>query len=89
MTMFVLTLKGKEDEGAYSVEDETGKTLYLFVDKEDAIRYAGLLEADDYPEMTVVEVSEREAIGACEEHNHPYYVTVSYTHLTLPTICSV
>ena len=74
MTMFVLTLKGKEDEGAYSVEDETGKTLYLFVDKDDAIRYAGLLEADDYPEMTVVEVSERDAIGACEEHNHPYYV---------------
>ena len=72
--MFVLALKGKEDEGAYSVEDETGKTLYLFVDKDDAMRYAGLLEADDYPLMSVVEVSEREAIGACIERNHPYYV---------------
>ena len=31
--MFVLALKGKEDEGAYSVEDAAGeKTLYLFVD---------------------------------------------------------
>ena len=39
--MFVLALKGKEDEGAYSVEDAMGeKTLYLFVDKDDAIRYA-------------------------------------------------
>ena len=72
--MYVLALKGKEDEGAYSVEDEFGKTLYLFVDKDDAMRYAGLLEADDYPEMTVVEVSEREAIRSCEEHRHPYYV---------------
>ncbi len=72
--MFVLALKGKEDEGAYSVEEETGKTLYLFVDKDDAMRYAGLLEADDYPLMSVVEVSEREAIGACIERNHPYYV---------------
>jgi len=72
--VFVLALKGKEDEGAYSVEDETGKTLYLFVDKDDAMRYAGLLEADDYPQMSVVEVSEREAIGACTERNHPYFV---------------
>jgi|TARA_B100001250_G_scaffold397839_1_gene405385 hypothetical protein len=72
--VFVLALKGKEDEGAYSVEEETGKTLYLFVDKDDAMRYAGLLEADDYPLMSVVEVSEREAIGACIERNHPYYV---------------
>ncbi len=72
--MFVLALKGKEDEGAYSVEEETGKTLYLFVDKDDAMRYAGLLEADDYPLMSVVEVSEREAIGACIERNHPYFV---------------
>tara|TARA_B100000902_G_scaffold399745_1_gene472251 strand:- start:4073 stop:4327 length:255 start_codon:yes stop_codon:yes gene_type:complete len=72
--VFVLALKGKEDEGAYSVEEETGKTLYLFVDKDDAMRYAGLLEADDYPLMSVVEVSEREAIGACIERNHPYFV---------------
>ena len=74
MTMFVLTLKGKEDEGAYSVEDETGKTLYLFVDKDDAIRYARLLEANDYPLMKAVEVSEDEAIGTCKQYNHPYYV---------------
>ena len=73
--MFVLALKGKEDEGAYSVEDAAGeKTLYLFVDKDDAIRYAGLLEANDYPQLDAVEVSADEAIGTCKQYNHPYYV---------------
>lgn len=73
--MFVLALKGKETEGAYSVENEFGeKCLYLFVDKDDAMRYSLLLEADDYPEMSVVEVEDADAIGTCKEYGYPYYV---------------
>ena len=41
--MYILALKGKENQGAYSVERNGLKTLYLFVDKDDAIRYARLL----------------------------------------------
>ena len=82
--MFVLALKGKEDQGAYSVEDEFGdKTLYMFVDKDDAMRYAGLLEADDYPRMSVVEVSREDAIGAWKERNHPYFV-ISPDQIVIP-----
>ena len=72
--MYIIALKGREKEGAYSVEREGLKTLYLFRDKDDAIRYARLLEANDYPLMKAVEVSEDEAIGACKHYNHPYYV---------------
>ena len=72
--MYILALKGKENQGAYSVERNGLKTLYLFVDKDDAIRYARLLEANDYPLMKAVEVSEDEAIGTCKQYNHPYYV---------------
>ena len=72
--MYILALKGQEDLGAYSVERDCKKTLYLFVDKDDAIRYARLLEANDYPLMKAVEVSEDEAIGTCKQYNHPYYV---------------
>ena len=72
--MYIIALKGKENQGAYSVEREGLKTLYLFVDKDDAIRYARLLEANDYPLMKAVEVSEDEAIGTCKQYNHPYYV---------------
>jgi len=49
--MFILTIEGKEEEGAYSVIDEEGeKALYLFVDCDDAERYAGLLEARRLPQ---------------------------------------
>ena len=72
--MYILSIKGKEDQGAYSIEKDGKKTLYLFVDKDDAIRYARLLEANDYPDMVTVEVSADEAIGTCKMYNHPYYV---------------
>ena len=72
--MYILALKGMEKQGAYSVDREGLKTLYLFVDKDDAIRYARLLEANDYPLMDAVEVEEDEAISTCKMYNHPYYV---------------
>ena len=64
--MFIITVEGKEKEGAYSVIDEDGEqVLYIFADGDDATRYCMQLEELDYPK------------------------TVSYTHLTLPTILSV
>ena len=72
--MYIIALKGREKEGAYSVEREGLKTLYLFLDKDDAIRYARLLEANDYPQMCAVEVDADEAIGTCKQYTHPYYV---------------
>ena len=42
--MFLITISGKEEEGAYSVLDGDGeKALYLFEEEDDAERYAGLL----------------------------------------------
>ena len=72
--MYILALEGKEELGAYSTDRDGKKTLYLFVDKDDAIRYARLLEANDYPLLRAVEVEEDEAIGTCKQYNHPYYV---------------
>ena len=48
--MYILQLQGKEQEGAYAVQASDGKVVYMFLDKDDALRYAGLLEADDFPE---------------------------------------
>lgn len=73
--MFVLSIRGKEEEGAYAVTDDVGeKVIYLFLDKDDAVRYAGLLEADDFPDMSVVEVDDSEIIQACVKHGHEYFV---------------
>lgn len=82
--MFILAIKDKEDEGAYSVEDDDGeKALYLFVDKDDAERYIGLLEADDYPEMTAVEVEDEKAIKTCEAYGY-HYVIITPNEFVIP-----
>lgn len=73
--MFVLSIRGKEEEGAYAVTDDVGeKVIYLFLDKDDAVRYAGLLEADDFPEMSVVDVAGEEVIQACMIHGLEYFI---------------
>ena len=61
--MFILSIEGHEDDGAYAVSDEDGeKALYMFENEDDATRYGGLLEAEDYPPMSVVEIETELAI---------------------------
>ena len=39
--MYILTVAGKENDGAYSVTDDEGdQILYLFVEQDDATRFA-------------------------------------------------
>ena len=74
--MYILKVSGHEREGAYAVKSKEtdNKLVYMFLDKDDALRYAGLLEADDFPDMSVVEVDDREIIQACVTSGHEYYV---------------
>ena len=73
--MYILTIEGHEQDGAYAVADEDGdRALYLFQEEDDAIRYGGLLEAEDYPPMTVVEVEDKLAINTCNMYNYRYVV---------------
>ena len=72
--MYILAVTGKEKEGAYAVDENDKRKVYMFLDKDDALRYAGLLEADDFPEMSVVEVNDREIIQACVTSGNEYYV---------------
>ena len=82
--MFLITISGKEDEGAYSVLDTDGeKALYLFEEEDDAERYAGLLEAEDYPEMSVIEVEDEVAINTCNVYNYRY-VIISPEEFVIP-----
>ena len=73
--MFILTVAGKENEGAYSVKDIGGnQILYLFEEEDDAVRFAMQLENDDYPEMNVMEVEDAVMIKTCEMHGYNYTV---------------
>ena len=71
--MYILTLAGKEKEGAYSVEDDDGQQiLYLFEEEDDAERYVMMLEEQDYPEMNILEVEDNLMIKTCENHGYVY-----------------
>jgi len=82
--MFILSLAGYEGEGAYAVEDDDGeKALYIFEEEDDAERFVGLLEADDYPQLTVVEIDPEVAIKTCELYNYRY-VVISTDDFVIP-----
>jgi len=71
--MFILTINGRETEGAYSVLNEEGEhILYLFEEEDDAARYAMMLEEDGYPEMHVIEIEDEIMIKTCEMHDYQY-----------------
>jgi hypothetical protein len=73
--MYVLALRGREDEGLYSVDDEDGdRILYLFREEDDAERYVGLLEADGFPQLSVLEVDEKSTLAICETNGYTYVI---------------
>ena len=73
--MFILTIEGHEQDGAYAVADNDGESaLYLFEEEDAAIRYGAFLEAEDYPPMSVVEVEDKLAIKTCNMYYYRYVV---------------
>lgn len=73
--MYILTLRGYEDEGAYAVENKHGeKVLYMFEEEDDAIRYCNMLEELDYPEMEVTEINPSVAVMACDNLDYQYAI---------------
>jgi hypothetical protein len=77
--VFLLTLAGKKDDGAYALSDVRGeKILMLFEEEDDAVRYAMMLEDDEeyeeQMEMEVVEVDTDLAIKTCKMYNYKYTV---------------
>lgn len=73
--MYILTLKDKKEEGAYALTTSDGsKVLQMFEEEDDALRYIGLLEADGFPEMQYIEISEDDAVAACENFGYNYCI---------------
>ena len=73
--MFILTINGREKEGAYSVVDDEGEhILYLFQEEDDAMRYAMMLEEDGYPEMHIIEIEDDVMVKTCEIHGYQYTI---------------
>ena len=82
--MFILTVHGRETEGAYSVKDDDGEQiLYLFEEEDDATRYAMMLEEDGYPEMHVIEIEDDVMIKTCDIHGYQYSI-ITQNDIVIP-----
>ena len=82
--MYIITINGKEKDGAYSVIDDDGEqVLYIFVDEDDAIRYAMQLEEIGYPDINIIEVEDEVMIKTCELHDHRYAI-ISHQDIGIP-----
>jgi len=75
---YILTIEGKENEGAYAVTAQDGsKILQIFEERDDAERFVVQLEAIDHPPMTVYEIECEQAIAACENFGYNYTIITS------------
>ena len=73
-----------KDDGAYAVLNEYGeKVVFLFAEKDDASRYAMMLEEQGDPEMEVITVADKVAICACERTGTRYTV-ISKNDIVIP-----
>lgn len=82
--MYILTIDGQEEEGAYSVQNEEGnQVLYLFEQEDDACRYAMMLEEDGFPDMNVIEVEDEMMVTVCEAHGYEYTI-ITQNDIVIP-----
>ena len=73
--MYLLSLKGDPQDGAYAVLNKYGeKVLFLFQMEDDAERYAMQLNDEEKNPMKVIEVDDQLAIMTCRRYNYKYAV---------------
>ena len=61
---------GTESEGIHSLELKGKTVILMFQDKDDAERYCGLLEAQDFPTPTVEELIRNDIEAFCVESGY-------------------
>ena len=73
--MYLLTLKHRQDDGAYAVLNRYGeKVLFMFEEEDDAERYAMMLNDDEDADLNVIEIEDTVAIKTCKQYNYKYAV---------------
>ena len=73
--MYLLTLKHRQDDGAYAVLNRYGeKVLFMFEEEDDAERYAMMLEDQDDKQMDLVEVDDSLTLRTCKMYNYKYSI---------------
>lgn len=82
--MYVLV--DEESGGVYAVWDDASKEriVQMFLAKDDAIRYHGLLEASDFPrDLEIAEVDKDDVLENCKIHGYRYTL-ISENDIVVP-----
>ena len=83
--MYILTI---DQKGVYSVQNEDGdQVLYIFEEKDDADRYAMMLEEEGSPEMSINEVEDEAMIAVCEAQGYEYTI-ITKNDIVVPPVAT-
>lgn len=73
MLVYILLFNaGTDNEGIHTVQVSDRNTILMFKDEDDALRYAGLLEAQDFPEATVEAIDSEEVEQFCGQADYDW-----------------
>jgi hypothetical protein len=85
--MFLISLKDKEKESAFTLVNEKGeKVLLFFEQKDDAERYKMMLEESDYPRLEILEYDDELMVKTAQSTGHNYTVITPYDLVVPPNI---
>ena len=68
---------GTENEGIHTIQIGDRNTILMFRDEDDAIRYGGLLEAQDFPEAKVEAIDSEEVEQFCKQADYDWKIVES------------
>lgn len=71
MLVYILLFNaGTDNEGIHTVQVGDRNTILMFKEEDDALRYSGLLEAQDFPEAKVEGIDSDEVEQFCRQADY-------------------
>ncbi len=75
MLVYILLFNsGTDSEGIHTVQLGDRNTILMFKDQDDALRYAGLLEAQDFPSPKVEAIDSEEIEEFCRQADYDFEI---------------
>ena len=78
MLVYILLYNANtEDEGIHTIQEGERNQILMFQDKDDALRYAMMLEAQDFPVPAVEAIDSEEIKLFCEKADYSWQIVES------------
>ena len=78
MLVYILLFNaGTDNEGIHTIQMGDRNTILMFKEKDDALRYAMLLEAQDFPEPKVEAIDSEEVEHFCRQADYDFKLVES------------